>query len=494
MIHLDRDAETPFTDQIVMQIASLVRNGHLPSGTRLPSIRKMAGTLTVSSATVVAAYDRLIARGLIESRASSGFFVAPRHPGLSTQTREAAPERYDALSMIRRLLQPQDGMFHAGSGFLPEAWLEDTLSTRLLARVARKGKRAFVNPGTAEGYAPLRAQLAVKLGMAGIPAHADQILMTFGVSQAFDLIARALISPGDTVVVEEPGFFGLVAQLRAHGARILTVPRHDTGPDPAAFEELCANFRPKLFFTQTLMHNPTGTTTEPACASEILHIAARHNVLIVEDDIYGDLFPGGHTVHLAQLDKLQRLIFVSSFSKVLSPNVRVGYIAAPQALYESFLEQKLLSVMTTSEFDERLIYEMLTDGGYRKHIERVKQRLARNMPAVVHGLTAAGLTTLEQDYAGVFVWAKLPEGIHTETLVRDAAEHKFLLTPGALFFLDCEHSPWLRFNAASANDVRLFDYLGGSISALRHNSVAAPRSERAGGRAELIIEKRSTQR
>jgi len=194
--------------------------------------------------------------------------------------------------MIRRLLDPREGMLHVGSGFLPAPWLEDTLSTRLLARVARKGKRAFVTPGTAEGYAPLRAQLAVRLGMAGIPAHADQILMTFGVSQAFDLIARALISPGDVVVVEEPGYFGLVAQLRAHGARLIPVPRKASGPDPAAFAEICANFRPKLFFTQTLMHNPTGTSTEVACAAQILQIAARHDVLIVEDDIYGDLFPG----------------------------------------------------------------------------------------------------------------------------------------------------------------------------------------------------------
>jgi DNA-binding transcriptional MocR family regulator len=466
MIHLDKDAETPLSDQIVMQLASLIRQGGLPSGARLPSIRKLAGTLTVSSATVVSAYDRLIARGLIESRASSGFFVAPRHGDPLASRSDLGPERYDALSMIRRLLDRKEGMLHAGSGFLPEAWLEDTLSTRLLARVARKGKRAFVNPGTAEGYAPLRAQLATKLSMAGIPAHADQILMTFGVSQAFDLIARALISPGDVVVVEEPGYFGLVAQLRAHGARIMPVPRRDYGPDPAAFAEICANFRPKLFFTQTLMHNPTGTATEVACAAQILQIATRHDVLIVEDDIYGDLFPGNHAVHLAQLDKLQRVIFTSSFSKVLSPNVRVGYIAAPQALYESFLEQKLLSVMTTSEFDERLIYELLTDGGYRKHVERVKNRLAQNKHAVVQGLTRAGLAPLQQDYAGVFVWAALPEGIHTETLVRDAAGRGIVLTPGSLFFLDCEHSPWLRFNAASANDARLFDYLGGSIAAL----------------------------
>ena len=479
MIHLDKDAETPLTDQIVMQLASLIRGGGMPSGARLPSIRKLAGTLAVSSATVVAAYDRLIARGLIESRASSGFFVAPSTlkaagGGPVAQRLGLTPERYDAVSMIRRFLDPGEGMLQAGSGFLPQAWLEDTLSTRLLARVSRKGKRAFVNPGSAEGYAPLRAQLATKLNMSGIPAHADQVLMTFGVSHAMDIIARTLLAPGDAVVVEEPGFFGLVATLRAHGARLIPVPRRDYGPDPAAFAEICANFRPKIFFTQTLMHNPTGSATEVACAAQILQIAARHDVLIVEDDIYGDLFAGNHAVHLAQLDKLQRVIFTSSFSKMLSPNVRVGYIAAPQALYESFLEQKVLSVMTTSEFDERLVYEMLTDGGYRKHIERLKIRVAQNKPAVVQGLTRAGLKVLAQDYAGLFIWAQLPEAVHSETLVRDASEHGFVLAPGAIFFLDCEHSSWMRFNVGFANDAKLLDYLKNSLSALASATLRVP--------------------
>jgi DNA-binding transcriptional MocR family regulator len=450
-----------------MQVAGLIQQGHMPSGTRLPSIRRLAGELLVSSATVVAAYDRLIARGLVESRASSGFFVAPQSLGAVRSQLTPQRPKYDAVSTLRQVLARQEGKTATGGGFLPEAWLADTLSTRLLASIARQTRRSFVTTGTAEGYEPLRAQLATKMTTMGIPVHADQILTTFGVTHAFDLICRALVSPGDAVVVEEPNYYGLYAQLSAHGARLLPVPRKPDGVDVEALAEVCSRFRPKLYFTQTLMHNPTGTSTGVSTAAEILRIAERNDMLVVEDDIYGDLYPGSNAVRLAQLNRLQRVIFTSSFTKLLSPNVRVGYMAAAPQLIESFLAQKLLSVFTTSEFDERLVYTVLADGGYRKHIERLKVRLAQQKPAVVKGLAGAGLRPLPQDHAAVFVWAQLPEGVQAEVLVQDAAEHGFLLIPGSLFFVNTPESPWMRFNLGHANDARLFKYLGDRLPKLQ---------------------------
>jgi DNA-binding transcriptional MocR family regulator len=467
MIHLDRDAQTALADQIVMQLAGLIQKGHMPSGTRLPSIRKMAGELLVSSATVVVAYDRLIARGLVESRASSGFFVAPQSAGAVRSPLIAQAPKYDAVSTLKQVMNRQDGVTPVSGGFLPESWLEDTLSSRRLASIARQGKRAFVSSGCAEGYAPLRNQLAVKLAMMGIPTHEDQILMTFGVTHACELICRALLSPGDAVVVDEPGYYGLYAQLGAHGARLLPVPRRSDGPDVDVLAEVCARFRPKLYFTQTLMNNPTGTSTGVPKAAEILRIAERHDMLVIEDDIYGDLHPGNGAVRLAQLNRLQRVIFTSSFTKLLSPNIRVGYLTATPQLVESFLAQKLLSVFTTSEFDERVVHAILADGGYRKHVERLKNRLAQQKPAIVKGLTEAGLTPLPQDHASVFVWATLPQGIQPEVLVQDAAEHGFMLIPGSLFFVNAPESPWMRFNMGWANDKRLFQYFGQRLPILQ---------------------------
>lgn len=474
MIHLDRDGDIPLVEQIVSQLAGLIQEGQMPPGTRLPSIRKLAATLQASSATVVAAYDRLVARGLLESRASSGFFVArQRAPRAGTlQPLVAAPrEQIDAIWMMRRMLQPQDGRLRAGSGFLPEQWLEDTLSTRLLARMARKGQRAYVAPPSAEGYAPLRAQLALKLGLAGIPVTATQIVMTCGVTQAFDVIGRALLSPGDTVLVEEPGYFALFAQLRAMGAKLVPVPRLSDGPDVDALANACALYRPKLFFTQTLLHNPTGGSTDPVVAHRLLQVAERHDLLLVEDDIYGDLHPGGNPLRLAQLDRLERVIYTSSFTKVLSPNMRVGFLAAPPRLVDLFLEQKLLALLATSEFDERLVYELLADGGYRKHVERLRVKLAQQRAAVVRHLAEAGLAPQRHGDGGMNIWAELPAGVDVEALVRDAEEQGILLAPGSIFFLRQEAVPWLRFNASTSNDERLYAYLRRALQGIAESNV-----------------------
>lgn len=460
MIYLDRDSSLPLTEQMVSQLAGLIQNGQLPPGSRLPSIRKQAATAGVSVATVVAAYDRLVARGLIESRAASGYFVSHRRPVPGRLPVPTAPRtEMDAVWLMRRLLEGNDQVAAVGSGYMPEQWLEDMLSARLLARFARNGKACYAKPCAAEGYLPLRQRIALKLGLAGIQALPEQVLMTFGVSQGLDLVCRGLLSPGDTVAVEEPAYFGLYAQLRAHGVKLVGIPRLDSGPDIAVLEEVCATYRPRLFFTQTLLHNPTGGTTSPATVFGLLELARRHGFLIVEDDVFGDFHPVPNPLRLAQVDQLQRVIYLGSFSKVLSPSIRVGYLAASPELVEVFLEHKLLSVFTTSELDERLVHELLSNGTFHKHVERVRARLSHNRAQVVLGLSRAGLEPALAGEGGVFVWARLPDRVDINLLVEDALANGFLLTPGDPFFLRGAPAPWLRFNAATANDARLFAYL-----------------------------------
>lgn len=474
MIHLDRASDTPLMNQIALQLAGLIQSGQLPAGSRLPSIRKLAAQLEVSSATVVAAYDRLTARGLIASRAASGYFVLsrttlPPRPQLVAQHHE----RLDSIWLIRRMLEQRPGQLLAGSGFLPEAWLEDTLSSRLLNRVARQEQRTWAAPGCAEGYFPLRQQLALKLKQDGIPAEAEQILLTFGATHALDLVMRALLSPGDTVAVEEPGYFALWSQLRAQGLRIIPIPRRIDGPDLDALESACLHFRPKIFFTQTLMHNPTGGSTSVAIAARLVQLAERHDLLLVEDDVYGDLHPAENPVRLSQLDQLRRTIFIGSFSKVLSSSIRVGYLAAPPALFETFLEAKLLSVLNTSEFDERLVHEVLVGGGYRKHLERVRLRLARQWPSVLKGLRDVGLRVDDCEHVPLFAWAALPSGVDEEILARDAESQGFILAPGRFFHCGPGCGPHLRFSVAHSNSQPLFTYLGERLHALRSFSSSA---------------------
>ena len=475
MIPLDRSHTRSLIDQIVEQLTAQIHIGQLPPGSRMPSIRKLAAQLSVSTATVVAAYDRLTARGVITSRAASGYFVLARKSPAANPSLPPQEDRHDAIGALRRMLQNPPGRVHVGNGYLPPDWLEDTLSSRLLARVARQGVRAWATPGVLEGHLPLRRQLALKLEQEGVSVTPQQILITFGVTHAIDLILRSLLSPGDTVAVEDPGYFGQAAQLRAAGICLIPIPRLADGPDLAALETACEHFHPKLFFTQTLMHNPTGGSTSVAVAARLVQLAERHNLLLVEDDIYGDLHPDPHPVRLAQIDGLRRTLYVSSFSKLLSPSIRVGYLAAPPALVETLLEAKLLSVMSTSDFDEHLVHEILSGGGYRKHLERVRVRLARQWPGLLKGLRGAGLLVAAPPHASLFAWAALPEGVSENDLVRDAEDHGYTLAPGCIFHTRADPGPYLRFSTATANDPRLFDYLARAIDRLSTQAVVPRR-------------------
>jgi DNA-binding transcriptional MocR family regulator len=165
-------------------------------------------------------------------------------------------------------------------------------------------------------------------------------MTTFGASQAFDLLARILFSPGDAVLVEDPGYFVLFEQLRAHHVRLIPVPRHSAGPDLAVLEAACRAHRPRALFMQTLLHNPTGSSADAAHCHRILSLAEQFGFAIVEDDVYGDLHQGP-AVRLAQIDGLRHVIYVGSFSKLIGPSLRVGYVAADTALIGQLVERKV---------------------------------------------------------------------------------------------------------------------------------------------------------
>src|SRR5712671_5987366 len=237
MFELPRDSAVPLVDQICERITQLVRHGQLPAGARLPSIRKFARQVGASPFTVVDAYDRLVARGVIEPRAGRGFFVTQRLLSAPLTAIEALPELgSDALELARLCLQQRADVIAAGSGFLPESWLLEAGPGAVLTRLVRGRRTRPWLPCPPEGLGELREQIAARLVQHGIAAAPANIVTTYGASHAFDLLARILLSPGDAVLVEDPGYFVLFEQLRAHHVRLIPVPRHADGPDLAALE------------------------------------------------------------------------------------------------------------------------------------------------------------------------------------------------------------------------------------------------------------------
>lgn len=463
MLDLVRASRIPLTDQIVDGLVAMIERRQLAEGTRLPSVRRLSRQLGVSAFTVVTAYDRLAARGTIEPRAGTGFFIARRAADPALARIETPPETPDtALGLTRAALDLGPIAVPAGAGYLPPEWMEDGLPPSLVVKVARRAG-GLLSPCPAPGLPTLREQLVQRLQQNGIPAGIDNVVVTLGATQAFDLIARALLAPGDAVVVEDPGYFILFAQLARHGIRLLAVPRERDGPDMETLEELCRLHRPRAIFVQTLLHNPTGTTISPAKCHRLLTLAERHEALVVEDDAYGDLAEPG-AVRLAQIDGLERVLHVGSFTKTLSPGFRVGFVAAPAGLIPRLVEEKLLSVLSAPALPEAVVAEALATGRFRRHIAQLRRRLTRARAHAGKALAAAGVVADADDGQGLFLWGRVPDAVDVDLMVRSGRESGILLAKGALFSPSGRHSQHLRFNAAHASNPMLGRFLAREIA------------------------------
>lgn len=465
MFELSRESAVPLVDQICERITQLVQHGQLPVGTRLPSIRKLARLIAASPFTVVDAYDRLVARGVIESRAGRGFFVIQRRLTAPLIAVEALPDPgADALSLARLCLTHSGDVVAAGAGFLPENWLLEVASPGVLARLTRGRRLQPWLPCPPQGLPELREQIAARLLQHGIAAGPAHIVTTYGASQAFDLLARILLTPGDAVVVEDPGYFVLFEQLRAHHVRLIPVPRHADGPDLDALEAACRAHRPRAFFTQTLLHNPTGSSADAAHCHRVLSLAEQFGIAVVEDDVYGDLYQGP-AVRLAQIDGLRHVIYVGSFTKLIGPSLRVGFVAADASVIAQLTERKVLSVLSGATLLECFVSEVLDGGRYRRHVEHTRARLARMRRDARAALEPAGIGFDGPPGEGMFLWGRVPESAPVEELVQRARAESILLARGSLFSPSRGCSQWLRFNVAHSNSPKLTQFLRASLAA-----------------------------
>jgi DNA-binding transcriptional MocR family regulator len=455
---LSHDAPLPLVEQITGFLRTRIDERALRAGTRMPSIRRFAEDNGVSRFTVVEAYDRLVAQGYLESRRGSGFYIRERPQPVrrAPEPREPAATRIDVVWLLHHLYAGNDNrdVLLAGSGCLPESWLDEEMLQSGLRALSRREPSALTGYGTPRGYAPLRNLLQVHLAELEIRAEPDNIVLTAGASHALDLVARYFLQPGDAVLVDDPGYYVLFGRLAAMGMRPIGVPRGGDGLDVERLEALAKEHKPKLFMTNSVLHNPTGTSLGAADSFRVLRLAEAHDFHIVEDDILADLHPG-RAHRIAQLDQLNRVIYVGSFSKTLGAGLRVGYLAAHPDLARDLTAQKMLAGLTTPELGERLVYQVLSDGYYRKHVDHVRARLARSLEPAIRNLERAGLTLFHEPAAGMFMWAHAGEHRDAEALAAAAQSEGIILAPGSLFSPSQARSPWMRFHVAYAGSPKL---------------------------------------
>lgn len=459
----------PLASQIVAGIKRQIDERQLRPGTKLASIRSFADSHHVSRFTVVEAYDRLVAMGYLQSRPGAGFYTTapPSSPaGLELAASNSHKRNEELVWLIRRLLEAGDHKLLPGGPWLPNSWLDEAGIRQSLNVLARKNGVHLLEYGHPFGYLPLREHLTLMLSGLGITAHPGQILLTQGTSQALDLVTRYLLKPGDAALVDDPGYYNMFGNLRLHGVAMLAVPRNRDGPDVGVLETLASAHRPKVYFTQSVMHNPTGTNMSPHVTFKVLQTAERHGFVVVEDDIFCDL-QVKTTPRLATLDQLNRVIYTRSFSKTLSGSLRVGFLACAQGIAEELADIKMLTSITTSQFNERLIYLMLVDGHYRKYLSRLHERLGETRISVVRAFGRLGMEVFVEPTDGMFVWARFPHIDDSLALAEASQRDGIMLAPGTVFRPHLERSPWLRFNVAVCEDARVQRWLQQQATSLR---------------------------
>lgn len=453
----DSSSKTPLVAQVMAAVRAAQAGGQLVSGERIWSIRAFAVHFGVSTFTVAEAYDRLVADGVLQARRGDGFFVAPprgrRHADADLPNLQA-----DAFWLSNNLYEPPAGAAKPGSGGLPPDWYEqDSLRTALRVVASKQGN--LVDYGDPKGLPPLRDWLQRTLGEDGLELGRDQIVLTHGASQALTIAINALTRPGDTVLVDDPGQFGLQAALALHGVRVIGVPWTAQGPDLDRLGQLLVDHAPKVFFTNPWMQNPTGASYSAAVAYRVLQLAEQFDFWVVENDVSNGM--GKRSApSLAAMEQLKRVVYIGSFSKTLAPSLRVGFVAASRAVADAFTHHKMLIGLNSSEIAERLTLQLLIEGRQRHRLARLRERLDASRDAALQLFDSLSMDVFARAGGSPFLWAHIaPERGDPVPLARLGIGAHVMLAPGALFRVGQPATPWMRFNVAYMADPRVAAFL-----------------------------------
>lgn len=417
-------------ETIADEIVARIERGALRPGERLPSIRGASELFGASKNTIVDAYDRLVAWGQIESKPGSGFYVSTHRPKRTETTEPAKVEAVDSVWLLREQLEKRYEV-RVGDGRPPAAWMEGSEVGPYLRPVSRPGQRTLPESyGSPYGLLPLRQRIAGLLAERSIGAEPTQVLLTQGANDALDMIVRQHVEPGDPVLVDSPGYYPLFGKLRLAKARLIGVRRTADGPDPDDLASKAASTGARIFFTQSLAHNPTGCSITLPVAYRLLRTATEHNLRIVDSDPFADVL-SNTSPRLAALDQLDRVIYVGTFAKTLFPSLRLGFVVVPRGLVEGLQR----AINATGHFTPLLLQATLADfireGYFSTHLKRMRRLYAdrqRRFVALCRQHLGRWLRVAESE-AGMQVIARLAPGLDDREVAAAAMRHGVDLLP-----------------------------------------------------------------
>ncbi|MDA8217892.1 MAG: PLP-dependent aminotransferase family protein [Dehalococcoidales bacterium] len=370
--------------------------------------------------------------------------------------RLAKVRRSSLKEILRATTQPEVISF-AGGLPAPELFPVEAIRVACDHVLSGEGAAALQYSET-EGYGPLREYLTSEMARRGVACGVEDTLITTGSQQSLDLVARAFLDPGDVVLTEDPTYLAAIQTFQTYEARFVPVPTDESGIVPEALPELVARYRPKFLYTVPNFQNPTGITLTAPRREALYEVAARCDLLVVEDDPYGRLrYMGADIPPVKTYDTVGRVIYISTFSKTVVPGMRLGWIVATPEIIDMLVMLKQTADLHSSTFDQRVVYEYLRTGQSEAHIARIRAAYGERYRVMDEALGArmpAGCRWTHPE-GGMFLWFACPEGVNTSALLPTALAHKVVFVPGEDFFPNGGGQNFMRLNFSNCGPERI---------------------------------------
>ena len=445
--------------RLVANLETAIRNGRLKPGSKLPAERQLAEQIEVSRTTVTNAYRELEAKGLVRGFVGRGTYVCavpePTNVPFAWQGKLSATSlrlSADPVTFDRGAIDPGLISFALGCPALECFPIEEY--RRIEQQILARRSQDALGVGAIAGQPLLRQAIAQEHSV-----RADQVLVVAGSQQGLDILARSLVDPGDSVIVESPGYFVALKTFLAAGAR--PVGWDAQRGDMDELENLILRYHPKFICVTPTFQNPTGRTLSLAQRKDLIHLAVRYRIPLIEDEAYRELyFDAPPPRSLRELDEHGVVIHLSTFSKALAPGLRVGYIVAPVNVVNLLTLDKYRASCFTAGLEQLVLAEMLRSGIVAAHLDRVRQEHRIRRDAMIDALAqrfSQSQLAFSKPAGGVYLWARLGRGLQSLELNELAMREGVVFVPGEIFYPDSAGTRELRLCFSGSTVPRIHD-------------------------------------
>lgn len=461
---LDSHSKEPLYRQISRHIKEKILDGSLTPGTRLPSERELAKLLNVSRTTAINTYRNLETEGYVHSKTGSGTYITfpeadeDTHPAFSWPQVFIPQNPLPMGSILRELISGpvSEDTIALDAGLPDPALYPMQLLQQAASRCLQKASSRHFGHLPTEGFAPFRSSLATFMASKNIETTPGHIMVTTGSQQALYLLVKVLLEPGDSVLVQSPTYIGALQMLQSAGVRLLSLPG-DRFP-LALTEEYIIRYRPKMMYLVTTYQNPTGSTISEKERMELVNLARRYRLVIVEDDPYSDLYYDHQPPPpLKAFDNYGGIVYIGTFSKALLPGLRTGYVVAHPALINRLATEKQYADLHSNNISQLLINYILTEGILSEHLSQVRKAYKKRRDALDRELQRnfGNEIIYTVPSGGFYFWCRFTRQLNTEKLLHESLKNGVTFVPGQAFYPPGQGEEAIRLCFAATTEERM---------------------------------------